>query len=542
HDRRQRLPADAVPLRALRPEPDLCPVLRLAADRPAHRRPGRYHRRWRVRFPVPRTHGRELRAGHSPRVACARPARIAQCHALQGNGRAAVLAPVGTSLRPALSPPDRAHLRLLRPHRQEITRMFEMTRLHGATVQHDGATCFSLWAPDADTVAVKLGDGSVHTMHHQASGWYSARVNCGPGSTYRFLINGQLSVPDPASRYQPQGVDGPSCVLDPDAFAWQFNEWKGRPWHETVIYELHPGACGGFAGIQARLPELVDLGITAIELMPVNECPGKQNWGYDGVFPFAPQSTCGTPDDLRRLIDAAHGYGLMVFMDVVYNHFGPHGNYLGEYAKSFFRDDIHTPWGPAIDFRNSQVCDFFCENALMWVLDYRIDGLRLDAVHAISEMDFLTNLAKRVRSAVPDGRHVHLMLENENNQASLLAEGFDAQWNDDGHHALHVLLTGERESYYQDFAADTTIKLARCLKEGFIYQGETTRTGASRGEPSGHLPPTAFILFLQNHDQIGNRAFGDRLITLADHRGVRAALGLVLLCPMIPMLFMGEEW
>ena len=420
--------------------------------------------------------------------------------------------------------------------------MFEITRLHGATVQTDGATCFSLWAPDADTVAVKLGDGSVHTLHHQASGWYSARVNCGPGTAYRFLINGQLSVPDPASRHQPQGVDGPSCVLDPDAFAWQINEWQGRPWHETVIYELHPGAFGGFAGIQARLPELVDLGVTAIELMPVNECPGKQNWGYDGIFPFAPQSSCGTPDDLRRLIDAAHASGLMVFMDVVYNHFGPHGNYLGEYAKGFFREDIDTPWGPAIDFRNTPVCDFFCENALMWILDYRIDGLRLDAVHAISEIDFLTNLARRVRSAVPPERHVHLMLENERNQASLLTEGFDAQWNDDGHHALHVLLTGENESYYRDFADDTTIKLARCLKEGFIYQGETSRTGASRGEPSGHLPPTAFILFLQNHDQVGNRAFGERLITLADHRAVKAALGLVLLCPMIPLLFMGEEW
>lgn len=420
--------------------------------------------------------------------------------------------------------------------------MFEITRLHGATLQSDGATCFSLWAPDADTVAVKLGDGSVHSLHHQASGWYSARVGCGAGTAYRFLINGQLSIPDPASRHQPQGVDGPSCVVDPEAFAWQINEWRGRPWHETVIYELHPGAFGGFAGIQARLPELVELGVTAIELMPVNECPGKQNWGYDGVFPFAPQSSCGTPDELKRLIDAAHANGLMVFMDVVYNHFGPHGNYLGDYASGFFRQDLSTPWGPAIDFRNPQVCDFFCENALMWILDYRIDGLRLDAVHAISEMEFLINFERRVRSAVPAERYVHLMLENEHNQASLLSEGYDAQWNDDGHHALHVLLTGENESYYKDFAEDTTVKLARCLKEGFIYQGETTRKGSSRGEPSGHLPPTAFILFLQNHDQIGNRAFGERLITLADHRAVKAALGLVLLCPMIPLLFMGEEW
>lgn len=420
--------------------------------------------------------------------------------------------------------------------------MHDLTRLHGATLQPDGATSFSLWAPDAHSVAVRLGDGSVHTLHHQDDGWYSARVSCGAGTAYRFLIDGQLSVPDPASRYQPQGVDGPSCVIDPNAFVWQCRQWQGRPWHETVIYELHPGACGGFAGIQARLPELLELGITAIELMPVSQCPGQRNWGYDGVFPFAPQASYGTPDELRQLIDSAHAQGLMVFMDVVYNHFGPHGNYLGEYASGFFRQDQPTPWGAAIDFRAAQVCDFFCENALMWVLDYRIDGLRLDAVHAIRDADFLGTLAQRVRSAVPDGRQVHLMLENERNQASLLDQGYDAQWNDDGHHALHVLLTGESESYYSDFARDTTIKLARCLQEGFIYQGETSRGGGQRGEPSGHLPPTAFILFLQNHDQVGNRALGERLINLADHRAIKAALGLVLLCPMIPLLFMGEEW
>src|SRR5690606_28830905 len=248
---------------------------------------------------------------------------------------------------------------------------------------------------------------------------------------------------------------------------------------------------------------------------------------YDGVFPFAPQASYGTPDELRQLVDSAHALGLMVFMDVVYNHFGPHGNYLGEYASSFFREDLPTPWGQAIDFRVLQVSDFFYENAMMWIIDYRIDGLRLDAVHAIRDADFLKTLAQRVRSAVPDGRRVHLMLENERNQASLLSEGYDAQWNDDGHHALHVLLTGEEESYYSDFAWDTTIKLARCLQEGFVYQGEPSRNGVPRGEPSGHLPPTAFILFLQNHDQIGNRALGERLITLADHRAVKAALGLV---------------
>lgn len=420
--------------------------------------------------------------------------------------------------------------------------MRELTHLHGATLQPDGATCFSLWAPDARSVAVRLGDGSVHRMLHQDEGWYSVRVNCGAGTLYRFLIDDRLSVPDPASRYQPQGLEGPSCVVDPAAYPWQNSDWHGRPWHETVIYELHPAAYGGFAGIRQQLAELRELGVTAIELMPVSQYPGRHNWGYDGVFPFAPQDSLGTPDELRDMIDTAHGLGLMVFMDVVYNHFGPQGNYLGDYASAFFDPLSNTPWGAAIDFSRPEVANFFLENALMWLIDYRIDGLRLDAVHAIGDDNFLRDLARRIRESVPDNRQIHLMLENENNQASLLEAGYDAQWNDDGHHALHVLMTGEQESYYSDFARDTTIKLARCLREGFIYQGEVSRSGKSRGEPSGHLPPTAFILFLQNHDQIGNRALGERLVSLADHRAVRAALGLVLLCPMIPLLFMGEEW
>lgn len=420
--------------------------------------------------------------------------------------------------------------------------MRELTHMHGATLQPDGATSFSLWAPDAHSVVVRLGDGSVHRLHHQDEGWYSARVGCGAGTQYRFLIDDRLAVPDPASRYQPQGVDGPSCVIDLEAFSWQYEHWRGRPWHETIIYELHPGVLGGFRGIRQRLGELRELGVTAIQLMPISQYPGKHNWGYDGVFPFAPQSSLGTPSELHQLVDAAHGLGIMVFLDVVYNHFGPLGNYLAKYASPFFQVGNNTPWGAAIDFSHPQVADFFCENALMWLSDYRMDGLRLDAVHAISDQRFLRELALRIRESLPAGRHTHLMLENERNQASLLEAGYDAQWNDDGHHALHVLLTGENESYYSDFSRDTTIKLARCLQEGFVYQGEPDRNGSSRGEPSGHLPPTAFILFLQNHDQVGNRALGERLVNLADHRAVKAALSLVLLCPMIPLLFMGEEW
>jgi len=232
----------------------------------------------------------------------------------------------------------------------------------------------------------------------------------------------------------------------------------------------------------------------------------------------------------------------MVFLDVVYNHFGPDGNYLNEYASAFFRHDIHTPWGAAIDFRQREVRDFFCENALMWILDYRFDGLRLDAVHAISEKDFLIELAERVRKAIEPARHVHLILENEDNSASLLQQGFNAQWNDDGHNILHYLLTDEDEGYYADFAKSSTAKLARCLREGFIYQGEPSPQGCDRGEPSGHLSPTAFVLFLQNHDQVGNRALGERLTQIAHPDALKAAITLLLMSPMIPMLFMGEEW
>ncbi|RYZ91907.1 MAG: malto-oligosyltrehalose trehalohydrolase, partial [Moraxellaceae bacterium] len=391
-------------------------------------------------------------------------------------------------------------------------------------------------------VSVRFTDtAKIFELDPNAEGWFSARINCSVGTPYVFIIDGKTEVPDPASRAQVEDVHSPSYVVDHKAYPWKTAGWYGRPWHETVIYEAHAGLLGGFKKLEALLPELAELGVTAIELMPLNEFPGARNWGYDGVLLFAPERAYGTPDELKSLVDAAHSLGLMIFVDVVYNHFGPDGNYLGQYAKGFFREDIHTPWGAAIDFRRPQVRDFFIENALMWVLDYRIDGLRLDAVHAISEKDFLTELAERIRAATPT-RHVHLMLENEDNSASLLTQGFNAQWNDDGHNILHTLLTNEHEGYYADFTQDQTQKLARCLREGFIYQGEKTRRGHSRGEHSGHLPPTSFILFLQNHDQVGNRAFGERLSELADENALKVATTLLILSPMIPMLFMGEEW
>jgi maltooligosyltrehalose trehalohydrolase len=330
-------------------------------------------------------------------------------------------------------------------------------------------------------------------------------------------------------------------VVDPLAYHWRQPNWQGRPWHEAVIYELHVGALGGYANVEQHLPRLAELGVTAIELMPLAQFPGERNWGYDGVLPYAPHSSYGTPEQLKHLIDSAHEHGLAVILDVVYNHFGPDGNYLGQYAASFFQEDVHTPWGAGIDFERREVRDFFLDNALMWLLEYRFDGLRLDAVHAIDNPGFLQELAQRVRQQVDTGRHVWLVLENELNQASLLKHDFDAQWNDDFHNVLHVLLTGETDAYYSDFAQDPTAKLARCLGEGFIYQGDTTRHGHARGEPSGGLPPTAFVAFLQNHDQIGNRALGERLHQLCPPQALKAATALLLLSPMIPLMFMGDE-
>lgn len=427
----------------------------------------------------------------------------------------------------------------------------------GAEYLGDGRTRFRLWAPQAGTANVVI-DGSITVpMSAVGDGWFEVQTECIAGSGYRYVLmsrnDGEVSVPDPASRCQAGDVHADSVVVDATAYAWQTLSWRGRPWHETVLYELHPGALGGFAGVTERLAELAALGVTAVELMPVSDFPGDHNWGYDGVLPFAPDAGYGTPEQLKLLIDTAHGLGMMVFLDVVYNHFGPDGNYLHHYASSFFRQDVTTPWGEVIDFRRREVADFFIHNALYWLQEYRFDGLRLDAAQAICDQGWLRTLARTVRRAIEEedaeiglpARHVHLVLEHDGNAASLLDEGgFNAQWNDDGHHVLHVLLTGEQGGYYGDYATRPAEKLARCLREGFIYQGEASpyRDGQRRGENSIGLPPTSFVLFLQNHDQIGNRARGERLTTLAHPDALRAAQALVLLSPQIPMLFMGEEY
>jgi malto-oligosyltrehalose trehalohydrolase len=419
----------------------------------------------------------------------------------------------------------------------------------GCELRDDGVA-FRLWAPGRERVDLVV-DNAIAPMERRDDGWFAAHLaDARAGSLYAFALD-DLRVPDPASRFQPEGVHGRSAVVDPSAYRWK-HAWRGRPWHQIVLYELHVGTFtreGTFAAAIEKLGELVELGVTAIELMPVAQPAGTRNWGYDGVLPFAPQRAYGTPEELKALIDAAHERKLDVFLDVVYNHFGPEGNYLHAYAGSFFNERYHTPWGPGInvDAAGARVVrEFIISNALYWLQEYRFDGLRLDAVQEIrdaSSPHILDELATRVRSELPPDRHVHLVLENDANQARFL-DRYDAQWNDDAHHAFHVLLTGEDDGYYRDYTREPARMLGRALAEGFAYQGEPSRHrgGAPRGEPSAHLPPTRFVDFLQNHDQVGNRAFGERITGLASHEAVRAAAAVVLLAPSIPLLFMGEEW
>lgn len=441
-----------------------------------------------------------------------------------------------------------------------------MNRVHrmpfGAEHLVDGTTRFRLWAPGAASVGLDLSgaQGPLRlTMQRGADGWHALDTRAAPGSRYRFAVGENLLVPDPASRSNPDDVHGASEVVDPLAYVWR-NAWRGRPWHEAVVYELHVGAFtpdGSFAAAGARLPKLAALGITAIELMPVADFPGARNWGYDGVLPFAPDASYGRPEDLKALIDTAHGLGLMVLLDVVYNHFGPEGNYLHSYCPQFFNRNHQTPWGAAINFDGDAartVRDFFIHNALYWVEEYGFDGLRLDAIHAIrddSPVHIVNEIAHALHAGPGRERHVHLVLENDANQARFLARDASgnplhasAQWNDDVHHAFHVPLTGESDGYYADYADAPLERLGRGLAEGFVYQGDASafRVGARRGEPSAQLPPTAFVSFLQTHDQIGNRAFGERIHALSDPTREHAAVAALLLSPHVPMFFMGEEW
>ncbi|MDF2861735.1 MAG: treZ [Achromobacter mucicolens] len=415
----------------------------------------------------------------------------------------------------------------------------------GALPLESGVTRFRLWAPSAPPGLVLEVEGHPPIpMRPGPDGFAQADVDCPAGARYHYRLDDGTVMPDPASRLQDGDVHGDSVVVAPGAYRWRHPEWTGRPWEDTVIYEVHAGLAGGYAGLIARLPELADMGITMLELMPIADFPGERNWGYDGVLAYAPDTAYGSPDDLKNLIDTAHGLGMGVMLDVVYNHFGPDGNYLSAYAAPFFRTDIDTPWGAAIDFRQEAVSAFFKENALYWLTEYRFDGLRLDAVHAIAGHEWLHELAGFVRDNVSAERHVHLVVENDDNRASLLRGDFEAQWNDDAHHVLHHLLTGESRGYYSDYAEAPAQALARCLAEGWVYQGQPSayRGNQPRGERSADLPPTAFVLFLQNHDQTGNRARGERLTELVDNpQRLRAAVALQLLAPQIPLIFMGEE-
>jgi len=439
----------------------------------------------------------------------------------------------------------------------------------GAALVPGGGVRFALWAPGVDELALELamadagddGPWALHAMAAQGDGWWALTLaEAKAGDAYRFVLPDGLRVPDPASRRNARDVHGPSTVVDPLAYRWRDDDWRGRPWHEAVVYELHVGAFtpeGSFAAAQQRLAELARLGITAIEIMPVADFPGRRGWGYDGVLPFAPDASYGTPDDFKALVDAAHQHGLMVLLDVVYNHFGPEGNYLHAYCGSFFNPAHHTPWGAAINFDGEgahNVRSFFVHNALYWLEEFHLDGLRMDAIHAMAD-DSPTHIVAEICAAISAGpgreRAIHVVLENEHNQARWLARDAagrplraTAQWNDDLHHALHVLATGETAGYYIDYASKPLQAFGRALAQGFVYTGQPSLylEGAPRGEPCAHLPLAAFVSHLQTHDQIGNRAFGERIDALAPAALLRAARACLLLSPHVPMLFMGEEY
>jgi maltooligosyltrehalose trehalohydrolase len=418
----------------------------------------------------------------------------------------------------------------------------------------DGAVRFRLWAPAQQQVQLLAQGHAPRPMQRTPEGWHELScVDLPAGTLYRFGLADGLEVPDPASRFQPLDVHGPSEVIDPLAFRWSDAGWSARPWEAAVLYELHVGCFtpqGGFRGVVDQLDYLKALGVTTLELMPVADFPGRRGWGYDAVLPFAPHSAYGRPEDLKALVDAAHARGLAVLLDVVYNHFGPDGNYTGRYWPQLMTDEHHTPWGAAINFDRAgsgPVREYFIQNALYWLEEYHFDGLRLDAVHAIvdgSAQHVIDAITARAAARFGAERRVHIVLENEDNDAARLAPagGATAQWNDDVHHGLHVALTGESEGYYADYRAEPGL-LPRSLAEGFAFQGERMQyRGRARGMPSAHLPPSAFIAFLQNHDQVGNRAFGERIGALAPAAAVRAAAAIYLLAPQVPMLFMGEEW
>lgn len=418
---------------------------------------------------------------------------------------------------------------------------------------------FRVWAPDARSIELVTEDGQSFPLTRQPDGVHELfHPHASAGFLYRYRVDGNGPFPDPASRYQPQGVHGPSQVIDPTHFAWTDHAWQGPDPDRLVIYELHVGTFtpeGTFAAAAERLADLKKLGITAVELMPVADFPGERGWGYDGVSLYAPARCYGTPDDLRQLIDTAHRLGLAVLLDVVYNHLGPDGNYLGVYSSHYFSKIHETPWGSGPNFdgeRSEGAVQFFIENTLSWIHDYHIDGVRLDATHAIlddSSPSFLARLTEAAHAAGEQlGRRVIVIAEDERNFAPLVTAtsqkglGMDGVWADDFHHQMRRALAGDCDGYFTDYTGSTE-DIARTLTQGWFYTGQRSdHHQATRGTATQGIPPERFVLCIQNHDQIGNRAFGERLHQQIDPSAYRAASALLLLAPQTPLLYMGQEW
>ena len=420
----------------------------------------------------------------------------------------------------------------------------------------DYGTTFRVWAPDAAGLDVVLESGARFAAVKDAAGFFSATLpDAGHGTRYRFAMDGGMPLPDPASRFQPEGVHGPSEVVDPARYAWRTDDWKGRPLREWVIYELHVGTFtreGTFDAVRAKLPYLRDLGVTAIELMPVADFPGRWNWGYDPAAFFAPSRAYGRPEALKALVDEAHAHGLAVVLDVVYNHFGPDGAYAPAFSKAFFTKKHSTPWGDAIDLdgpRSRPVRDWFLQNARQWLEEYRFDGLRLDATFALhddSPVHLLAELAEMAGSIAGPKRV--LIAEDHRNLRTLVLPrtedgyGLDAAWADDFHHQVRRLIAGDHEGYYRDYRPREA-DLAKAVAEGWVFQGQRSEhLGEPRGTSPHGLPPESFVFCIQNHDQVGNRPAGDRLEKTAPEGAIRAATALLLFAPQTPMLFMGQEW
>jgi maltooligosyltrehalose trehalohydrolase len=429
---------------------------------------------------------------------------------------------------------------------------------HFGAVPSGNGVRFTLWA-DADHVQLVLHDGAAKGTHALARGpeglfetWIEGAA---AGDRYSYVVDGSKPLPDPASRFQPDGVHGPSQIVDPTKFQWTDTGWQSRPLRDLVIYELHTGTFtpeGTFAGIRNRLPYLRDLGITAIELMPVADFPGSRNWGYDGVALFAPSRAYGSPDDLRALVNDAHRHGLSVILDVVYNHLGPEGAYLPAFSREYFSDRHRTPWGASVNLdgpSSHKVRQFIVDNACHWVREYHIDGLRLDATHALvdeSPKHIVQEVAEAVRAEA--GRYIIVHAEDHRNLAVMVEGessggwGLDGVWADDFHHVVRVMTAGDTHGYYRDFAGHTR-ELATCLEDGWLYSGEhSTVMNHPRGTNPSRVPMQRFVVCVQNHDQIGNRATGDRLHHTVPHEVWRAASVVLLTAPMTPLLFMGQEW